>query len=137
MDTLSQQQLDAWIGENCIYTLIYRYSTDGRGNLFFHQHCDHKGPTVTLVKLRDGRMFGGYTTTSWSCPTPQTYKPSINSFLFMLYTSGGIWKPVICPGIPGHPKSVFHSKSFGPSFGANDLVINLDNLASCSCAISK
>jgi hypothetical protein len=135
MDTASQKQLDTWIGEPCIYTLLYKLSSDGRSNATFHQCCDQRGPTVTLIKLIDGRTFGGYTSTSWSSATTK-FMPSFKSFLFMLYTSGRQWKPVVCWGIPGHPKSVFHSRTSGPSFGANDLVINLDNLDASYCAIS-
>jgi hypothetical protein len=31
----------------------------------FHNNCDEKGATVTLIKCKNGKICGGYTSTSW------------------------------------------------------------------------
>ena len=46
------------------FVLAYRASRDGWDSSDFHVQCDHKGPTVTLVKSGN-YIFGGYTETSW------------------------------------------------------------------------
>jgi len=44
---------------------IYRASDDGRKASDFHKHCDGKGPTLTIIKTTNGRVFGGYSVVSW------------------------------------------------------------------------
>ena len=39
--------------------------TDGWALSTFHSNCDGRGPTVTIIKVKD-YIFGGYTDVSWS-----------------------------------------------------------------------
>src|SRR6266498_5775403 len=49
------------------WKLLYRASRDGFGANTFHNHCDNKGPTVTIVKRQGiADIVGGYTPLSWS-----------------------------------------------------------------------
>ena len=50
------------------FNLIYRASRDGwDARNDFHRLCDEKGPTLTLIKVKEtGRICGGYTSVSWS-----------------------------------------------------------------------
>ena len=41
-----------------------RASVDGFSTQVFHQKCDNKGPTLTVIKAND-RVFGGFTNLSW------------------------------------------------------------------------
>ena len=43
------------------FTLLYRGSRDGWKNKDFHDRCDNKGATVTVIKSSKGRISGGYT----------------------------------------------------------------------------
>ena len=45
--------------------LIYQGSTDGFQSKTFHEKCDDKGPTLTII-LANNRVFGGYTNIKWS-----------------------------------------------------------------------
>jgi hypothetical protein len=58
------RQLQEWLGEKCKWNLCYRPSRDGWSGHDFHEHCDDKGPTVTLVKANNC-IFGGYTDLNW------------------------------------------------------------------------
>ena len=49
-------------------TLLFKGSRDGFKAVDFHKHCDNKGPTVTIIKSEHGKIFGGYTTVSWTSP---------------------------------------------------------------------
>ena len=46
------------------FVLLYRASRDGWVASKFHSICDHRGPTVTVVRSGD-YIFGGYTEESW------------------------------------------------------------------------
>ena len=58
--------LKEWLGSDYNWKLIFRASEHKDGNQSFHECCDDKGPTLIVVKSREGWIFGGYTTQSWS-----------------------------------------------------------------------
>ena len=45
-----------------VTVLLYRGSDQGWMFKDFHSRCDHKGPTISLFKIKDGDCIGGYTT---------------------------------------------------------------------------
>jgi TLD len=50
----------------------------------FHSRCDDKGPTITLMKIRDGDCIGGYTNSEWS--SDYEYVRDFGAILFNLST---------------------------------------------------
>jgi hypothetical protein len=40
--------------------LLYRGSEHGWMAKNFHDHCDKKGPTISLFKIKDGDCIGGF-----------------------------------------------------------------------------
>ena len=48
-----------------IYNLVYRASEDGDKASDFHRNCDKIGPNITLIKTRNGYIFGGFTVKNW------------------------------------------------------------------------
>ena len=69
-DEQKQIFVNTWLKErlNCrhsTFVLLYRASRDGWASSKFHEICDDKGPTVTVVKSGD-YIFGAYT--EKSCP---------------------------------------------------------------------
>ncbi len=34
----------------------------------FHELCDKKGPTLSVIKSKAGNVFGGYTSLNWNKP---------------------------------------------------------------------
>ena len=58
------KQLQKWLGEKCKWDLCYRASRDGWSTQDFHNHCNHKGPTVLLIKANNC-IFGGYNDKNW------------------------------------------------------------------------
>ncbi|XP_028397375.1 uncharacterized protein LOC114521156 [Dendronephthya gigantea] len=56
--------LSAWIPTAGHWTICWRATTDGWSASTFHRNCDHKKPTVTIIKV-DQYIFGGYATASW------------------------------------------------------------------------
>ncbi|CDW72676.1 UNKNOWN [Stylonychia lemnae] len=51
--------------EYSISTLCYRGTENGFTSQNFHQKCDYKGPTLTIIKTATGRVAGGYTSQPW------------------------------------------------------------------------
>ena len=49
-----------------------RGSVDGFSAEVFHEKCDNKGPTITIIKAND-RVFGGFTNLSWDSNSGQKY----------------------------------------------------------------
>ena len=64
------------------WKLIYRGSRDGYTAKVFHQLCDNKGATMTVIRAQNGCIFGGFTSISWSSVTTDKADPS--AFLFTL-----------------------------------------------------
>ncbi len=42
--------------------MLYRGSDHGWEWKDFHSRCDYKGPTISLFKVKDGDVIGGYST---------------------------------------------------------------------------
>ena len=62
--------------------LFYRASRDGDSSEIFHSTCDGLSNTVTFVKAKNGRKFGGFSEKAWN--TNGSYYVDNNSFLFSL-----------------------------------------------------
>ena len=64
-----RQTLMSWLKDipgfsMCDELLLYRASRDGWASTDFHDFCDKKGPTVTVIKSGNN-IFGGFTERSW------------------------------------------------------------------------
>ena len=57
-------QLTKWLDGESDWSLCYRASDHGWRSNVFHARCDHRGPTVTIVRV-GSYIFGGYTNVSW------------------------------------------------------------------------
>lgn len=65
--------------------LLYRATRDGFRAEDFHRLCDNRGPTLTVIRSDQMRVFGGFTDIAWSSPQdPKNAQRSGNgnSFLF-------------------------------------------------------
>ena len=66
-DTQYDKYLKEWLGSEHKWKLIYRASEHGYTAKSFHEYCDHKYPTLVIIKSDNDCIFGGYTTQTWSC----------------------------------------------------------------------
>ena len=57
-------------------------SRDGIEYSKFHNLCDNKGATITLIKLEDGNILGNYTPLSWD--STSGWKNDLKMFVFNL-----------------------------------------------------
>ena len=65
-DTTTIISLKGFLGNKRIGRNLWRGSRDGFTSTVFHELCDKKGMTLTLIKTKRGAVFGGYTDISWS-----------------------------------------------------------------------
>jgi hypothetical protein len=104
------------------FELIYRASQDMLHGFHrfhnFHKHCDNKGPTVVVVKVRNsGEIIGGYNPLDWR--SDHKYKAS-DSFIFSLFSLRNGLNPVLSR-VSSKREAIVWCKDKGPCFGFQDL----------------
>ena len=72
-----------WINPKQLYNfdLIFKKTRDGDTAKIFHELCDNKGATVTIIETTVGLRFGGFRNDSWDC---KGWKRNSYDFLFSL-----------------------------------------------------
>jgi hypothetical protein len=66
--------------------LLYRASRDGFTATSFHEKCDGKANTITIIKNNFNYVFGGYTAAIWTSTGYWTHDPS--AFIYRLRKYG-------------------------------------------------
>ena len=115
--------------------LLYRGSRDGWKASDFHDKCDHKGSSITVIRSSDGFIFGGFSDKPWT--SNWGYCDSDKAFLFSLTSPSNKYGPKKMSIKHGECSfAMRHDPSFGPIFGGgHDLCICSDaNNNSCSCS---
>ena len=102
-------------------TLLYRGTRDGFAASTFHQKCDNKGPTVTIIKSNYGKVFGGFTDVAWDSTT-NAFKKTTKAFVFSIDRKG---KYFVKPG--NESNAIYSYSSYGPSFGSGHDIHICDN----------
>lgn len=98
------------------FNLLYRGSRNGFRAQDFHEKCDGKKNTITVVLTRNGRRFGGFTHAKWD--KSNGYKTDEKGFLFSLDS-----KEVYANKKDNYGIYCYNDK--GPSFGGgHDLFID-------------
>jgi hypothetical protein len=126
--------LGQFMGEDGIHAepeLLYRASTHGWTAANFHQHCDNKGATLTVIKTNGGFIFGGFISDPWvthgqHCGAGNPGK----TFLYSLHCNAGL-PPTKMRHKPGTTAG-HHNASYGPTFGGNH-DLHVQNNANGNC----
>ena len=80
-------KLKEWISTNGNIkkiNLIYRATEDGDTDKEFFSKCGEKGPTLSLIKTKKGRIFGGFSKAEWTNKKGVVRLYDNNAFLFSL-----------------------------------------------------
>jgi len=104
------------------FVLLYRGSRDGYSAAKFHELCNNKGPTLSMIKSTTGYIFGGYAHTAWS--SSGSYVTDAKAWLFSLTN------PTNTPGkynSLSDTYSVYHNPAMGPTFGGGHNICVGDN----------
>jgi len=112
------------LGNWCYATgwkLEYKATRDGFGSKDFHEKCDNKGETVTMIRSTEGYIFGGYTPLSWNSNSEYQKDASSRSFIFTLTIPHNI--PPTKYSISNVENAIYCNPSCGPVFGGHDICI--------------
>lgn len=96
------------------FKLLFRASRDGYDAQNFHDKCNGKGNTLTLVKTTTGRRFGGFTDAQWN--QSGSYISGSYGFIFSLDN-----KEIFYNNNSSY--SIIGNSSYGPYFG-NDFYLS-------------
>ena len=97
-------------------SLLYRMSKHGASTQRFHELCDNKGATLTVIKSKKyNHIFGGFTSIGWQSNYVGYDVKDKSAFLFLL-TSGFNHKSEIFP-ISSDAGGVLHDSGYCAAFG--------------------
>ncbi|RGB26115.1 hypothetical protein C1646_431413 [Rhizophagus diaphanus] len=99
------------------FKLLFRGSRDGFTRKKFHEICDNKPRTVTIVKVKNSNeVLGGYNPLEWN--SYGRYSTTKDSFIFSFNNDDYILSRVVYES-----NAIFNDSDYGPLFGYNDLII--------------
>ncbi|EGG19866.1 hypothetical protein DFA_06969 [Cavenderia fasciculata] len=80
LDSVQFKIIREWLPKKK-FKLLYSGSRDGFESKTFHNKCDGKGPTLSIIMNDDGDVFGGFKKENW---TGNSIKTGPSSFLFSI-----------------------------------------------------
>ena len=104
------------------YVLLYKASRDGFTAKAFHQLCNGKENTVTIIQTDSNYVFGGYTSQKWRHISGKwgdyARIPDNQAFIFSLRRNGtsSYYKLKIKP----RKTAIYSYESYGPVFGESN-----------------
>ena len=103
------------------FKLLYRATIDGFAAVDFHDKCDNQPGTLTIIKVKNGNIFGGFTSVAWD--SSNYYKADPHAFLFSLVNF--VSESQLMPIKVGDKHSIYCNSLYGPTFGiGHDLHIS-------------
>jgi len=111
------------------WELLYKWTKDEKTELAWHQKCDNKGPTVTIIWAKGGHVFGAYAHLPWT--TAGGWKESKESFIFSL-TDGKNRQPYQCLPFQHFQYGVYHDSSQISIGGGTDIYLRLSSESNAS-----
>ena len=107
--------------------LLYTASENEFNAHKFHDTCNHKGPTITIIHNEYDYIFGGYIDKSWNKQEQTQNDP--NSFLFSIRPNVKIYE--LADDHTDGENAVWSNYAFGPTFGqGNDICVRSEAKAS-------
>jgi hypothetical protein len=99
------------------WTLLYRGSRDGFGASNFHEKCDGKSNTLTVIETTKGFVFGGFTPIAWDSYSGYKADSSQSSFLFTVKNPRGSEGRKFA--LASSANAIYCNSYYGPTFGYN------------------
>ena len=97
--------------------LLYKASKDGDSSSAFHQKCDGKSFTITIVKTTTNKRFGGFTVFSWN--STGNYYSDRYAFIFSLDNKENYYI-----NDSSGKNAIYCDSNYGPTFGGHDFYIS-------------
>ena len=108
--------------------LLYRATRDGDSSSSFHSKCNGKSYTVTFIKTKSGKKFGGFAYSSWNSNNQWISDSYV--FVFSLDNNE-------CYYYNSNGYMIYGHSSYGPYFGSGDIVISSGCLSNDSSYTSQ
>lgn len=133
LSCLPGEVLEAFVGRltttwlpGCTLQLLYSGRRDGMTPAAFHEKCDNKGPTLTLIRSDNGYTFGGYSGVSWA--RNGLYAECASAFLFAVTSPHGyVTRFPLKQSSTSY--AVYGLTSMGPAFGNVDMALRSGSLS--------
>jgi hypothetical protein len=98
------------------FKLLLRGSRDGFTPKKFHELCDGKSNTITLIKVKGtDEIIGGYNPLKWE--SSNDWGKTKDSFIFSLKSNDIFFKDAIISDIKVTDRALWFSTTAGPCFG--------------------
>lgn len=107
------EKIDEEESQGMFWRLVYRGSRDGFSAKDFHSKCDGIKHTMTLVKSKDGSIFGGFANKAWKSDNG-TWVDDPKASIFTVANKDGIR---FSRGNSERKTAIWHSAEHGPCFG--------------------
>ncbi|GES96377.1 carbohydrate-binding module family 13 protein [Rhizophagus clarus] len=107
------------------FKLTLRGSRDGLTPDKFHDICDDRSCTLTIVKVKgNDQILGGYNPIEWK--SERGYVATKDSFIFS-FKNGDDINDHILSRVVNENYAIFNDQTYGPSFGCTDLILRGDS----------
>ena len=121
-DSKNQESLVTWIKEKTNkdeinFELIFKMTENGSDSTNFHEFCNEKGPTLTLISTNEGKKFGGFTPLEWKNEGGFISDESLQTFIFSLNLN----KKYDLKDL--EKNAIKLDSNNGPNFGNGDIIV--------------
>nr|CAG8510427.1 13496_t:CDS:2 [Entrophospora candida] len=115
--------------------LLLRGTRDGFTPKIFHQKCDLKGPTITVLKIKGtNEILGGYNPLSWKSPDNSEHSKTSDSFIFSL-NKKNLNNSTIARPTDSEP--IYNNSDYGPCFQYDLCLDGNDFREECQCLCTQ
>jgi hypothetical protein len=121
------EKILSWLPQNSKSSLLllFKASRDGFSASKFHQLCDNKGATLTIIKSSNNYLFGGYTPLSWKNSGSYQQDNTNSSFIFTLTNPYNIEPTKFSLKTPQY--AICCNSNYLPTFGSGHDIHLCDN----------
>jgi len=122
-DINKQEKIIEWIKEKTKkekinFELIFKMSINGYSNKDFYKYCKNVGPSLTIIKTTENKIFGGFTPLNFEEDKGNIFDKSDQTFLFSLNLMKK-YDMIDKENI----KAIICKKDYGPCFGDGDFLL--------------
>ncbi|EXX77792.1 hypothetical protein RirG_020610 [Rhizophagus irregularis DAOM 197198w] len=110
------------------FKLLLRGSRNGFTPESFHELCDNKPCTLTLIKVKGTEeIIGGYNPTIWKSPGGYgEYGKTKDSFIFSFKSKDNFKDPILSY-VKNYDQAFFYGSSYGPTFDDLDIYVEYED----------
>ncbi|GET60688.1 carbohydrate-binding module family 13 protein [Rhizophagus irregularis DAOM 181602=DAOM 197198] len=101
------------------FKLIFRGTRDGFSASKFHEICDYKSHTISIIKVKDSNeILGGYNPIIWK--SDNSYGTTKDSFIFSFKNKENVEENVLSR-VKDERYATYNYPNYGPVFGSGEL----------------